>query len=311
MPRICAASFRFQRVCWSMRRISTRSASRAAIREMSLSEVLPSIGGVSGGAGVATAAGTGTGTAVAAAAISIDGPADKILQLADVARPGVLHEEPLGLLRDVRVRFAVLFGIPPQEVLGEERDLITTFPQRRQIDRDDVQTEEEIVAEVAVGHGARQVAVGGGDDAHVDANVLFPSEAGELAVLQDLEELSLQRKAHVPDFIEEHRPLVRELELARFLVNGASKGAALEAEQLRLEQLARKRGAVDLHERPIAPGRRAVQRAGDQFLAGAAFATNQHGDVGAGRTLDQLLHLAHTRAVAKERVLRDGRHPIA
>src|SRR5205809_859003 len=40
MPRISAASFRFQRVLVSIRRISSRSASRAAVREMSLSEML-------------------------------------------------------------------------------------------------------------------------------------------------------------------------------------------------------------------------------------------------------------------------------
>src|SRR5262245_66593619 len=41
MPRISAASFRFQRVLVSIRRISSRSASRAAGRAMSLSETLP------------------------------------------------------------------------------------------------------------------------------------------------------------------------------------------------------------------------------------------------------------------------------
>src|SRR5215813_3408936 len=41
MPRISAASFRFQRVLVSIRRISSRSASRAAERAMSLSDTLP------------------------------------------------------------------------------------------------------------------------------------------------------------------------------------------------------------------------------------------------------------------------------
>src|SRR5690349_22567531 len=41
MPRISAASFRFHRVLVSIRRISSRSASRAAERAMSLRETLP------------------------------------------------------------------------------------------------------------------------------------------------------------------------------------------------------------------------------------------------------------------------------
>ena len=36
-----------------------------------------------------------------------------------------------------------------------------------------------------------------------------------------------------------------------------------------------------------------VQRARDQFLAGAALAADQHGDVRVGDTLDELLHLGH------------------
>src|SRR5215212_9574308 len=42
MPRISAASFRFHRVRVSIRRINSRSASRAAVRAMSFSETLPS-----------------------------------------------------------------------------------------------------------------------------------------------------------------------------------------------------------------------------------------------------------------------------
>src|SRR5882672_7921189 len=41
MPRISAASLRFHRVLVSIRRISSRSAPRAAVREMSLRDTLP------------------------------------------------------------------------------------------------------------------------------------------------------------------------------------------------------------------------------------------------------------------------------
>ena len=120
--------------------------------------------------------------------------------------------------------------------------------------RDDVQAEEQVLAELAVGDRLLEVAVGGGDDADVDADVLLAAEARELAVLQHLQELGLQREAHVADLVEEHRAVVGELELARLLLDGAGEGAALEAEQLRLEQLGRQRGAVHLDERLVAPG---------------------------------------------------------
>ena len=52
-------------------------------------------------------------------------------------------------------------------------------------------------------------------------------------------------------------------------VGGAGEGAALVAEQLALDQLARDRRHVDRDERPAAPLAVIVQRAGDQLLAGA------------------------------------------
>ena len=60
-----------------------------------------------------------------------------------------------------------------------------------------------------------EVAVGGGDDADVDADVLAAAEPRELAVLQHLQQLGLQRRAHLADLVEEHRAVVGELELAR------------------------------------------------------------------------------------------------
>ena len=77
MPRISAASFRFQRVRVSIRRISSRSASRAALRAMSFSETLP---GALAPAGAATPtesrpipAGAATATDAEAAAAAAGG----------------------------------------------------------------------------------------------------------------------------------------------------------------------------------------------------------------------------------------------
>ena len=50
---------------------------------------------------------------------------------------------------------------------------------------------------------------------------------------------------------------------------------------------------------PLAVG---VNRAGDDLLAGAALAQDQHRGVGLGHVLDQLQHLPHRRAVADDLV---------
>ena len=95
-----------------------------------------------------------------------------------------------------------------------------------------------------------------------------------------------------------------ELELADAQVAGAGEGALLVAEQLALEQLRRQRGAVHLHERARPPRRPAVQLAGDDVLADAAFAAQQHADVAVGDAVHHRRHRFHRRAGAPRRPAR-------
>ena len=141
-----------------------------------------------------------------------------------------------------------------QEVAGPAPVFPRADPAAAASDADDVQAEEQILPEVPGGNRIFEVSIGRGDDAHVDLNVSLAAEPGELAVLQDVEQLGLQRRRHLADLVEEDRAVVRELELARLGLQRAAERAALEPEHLRLEQVTRQRGAVDLHKGPVAPG---------------------------------------------------------
>ena len=99
------------------------------------------------------------------------------------------------------------------------------------------------------------------DHAHVHADLVVAAEPREGRVLEHLQQLGLRQRAHLGDLVEEQRAAVGHLELARLAGRRAGEGAALVAEQLALEQLARQRRAVHLHERPDATLRRRVQRA--------------------------------------------------
>ena len=87
--------------------------------------------------------------------------------------------------------------------------------------------------------------------------------------------------------------MIGKLEFPRLVLDGAGEGAALEAEQLRFEQFRGQRRAVHLHERLVTARRLAVDGARHQFLAGAALAADEHGDVGIGDARDQVLDLPH------------------
>ena len=76
------------------------------------------------------------------------------------------------------------------------------------------------------------------------------AEALELALLEHAQQLGLDGRRHLADFVEKQHAAVGLLDAARLGADRAGEGAALVAEQLRLEQLIRKRRAVDRDERP-------------------------------------------------------------
>src|SRR5690606_23138635 len=88
-------------------------------------------------------------------------------------------------------------------------------------------------------------------------------------------QLRLQRERHVADLVEEQGAAVGDLDLAGRLAHGARERALLEAEQLRLEQRLRDRGAVDRNERLLRARAQVVDRAREELLAGAALAEQQ------------------------------------
>jgi hypothetical protein len=72
---------------------------------------------------------------------------DGVVELADVAGPGVAAHARRGLLVEPGDRLAVALDVLLQEMLGEEVDVLAALAQRRQVDLDRVEAEEEVLAE--------------------------------------------------------------------------------------------------------------------------------------------------------------------
>ena len=125
------------------------------------------------------------------------------------------------------------------------------------------------------------------DDAGVDRDRLAPADPLDHALLQEAQQLDLERQRHVADLVEEQRAALRLLDLALGGLDRAGEGALFVPEQLAFEQGLGDRGAVDRDERAALRALRVVQAAGEQFLAGAAGAEQHHRDVGAGDALDR------------------------
>ena len=185
--------------------------------------------------------------------------------------------------------------------VDQRRQVLQPLAQRRQADREHVEPEEQVLAEVAVRDGVLEPAIGGRHDAHVHPLRGFGAQPLQLPGLERAQQLGLRVRAQVADLVEEQRPLVRQLEPAQPPLGGAGEGAPLVAEHLGLHQVARDGGAVDGDEgAPAAPARRVHRRRG-QLLARAALAGQQHARLGRRHAGDQRAHLLHRRTLAHER----------
>src|SRR5690606_19235084 len=103
--------------------------------------------------------------------------------------------------------------------------------QRRQVDADDVQAIEQVLAEVAARHLLLEIDVGRGDDANIDLDSGGITDALELALLEHAQELDLQLRLHRADLVEEDRSAVGGFEAADLVLDRAGEAAFHVAEQ--------------------------------------------------------------------------------
>ena len=191
-------------------------------------------------------------------------------------------------------------GVLLDEVVDERRDVLLALAQRRELDRDDVQPVEEVLAEASLLDGAPQVDVGGRHDPDVHLDGLDAAEPHELALLHHAQELGLGLEGDVADLVEEQRALVRQLEEALLGVDRPGEGALHVAEEVRLEQVVGQAARVDHDEGLVGPRAVGVDRLGHQLLAGAALAHHQDRGARRRRLGDQAEDLLHPLALAHD-----------
>ena len=112
----------------------------------------------------------------------------------------------------------------------------------------------------------------------------LPPTRSKVPHLQHAQNFRLRRRRHVADFIEKDRAAVALLEFADALRGRAGERASFVPEQFAFEKVLRNGRAIDGEERLLAALAVMINRAGNQFLAGAAFAGDQRGGIGCRRT---------------------------
>src|SRR5262245_46008543 len=89
-------------------------------------------------------------------------------------------------------------------MLGQERNVLLTLSQRGQFHLEDVETEEQVVAEVSLGDAVRQVLVGRRQDADIEGLRLTAADGKDLVLFKHAEQLDLHGRRNVGDFVEEN-----------------------------------------------------------------------------------------------------------
>ena len=106
------------------------------------------------------------------------------------------------------------------------------------------------------------------------------------------------------DLVEEQAPAVGPLEHAAVALARPRERAGLMPEQRALDQLGWQGAAVDRDQGPLPAGRQPMQALGQQLLAGARLAGEQHRRIEAGDRLEPRERLLHRRAAGDERAPR-------
>src|SRR5262249_28592098 len=194
------------------------------------------------------------------------------LQLAQIARPGVLPQNLQRVRRRALHLFTQLTAEALEKMLDQQRQILEPLTQGRQLDREHAQAIVQIVPKRAFFDGPFQVVIRRRQKANVRGDGLIAADALETLFLQDAQELGLRQGRHVADLVEEQRAAGALLELADAFAFGAGEGAFLVAEKFAFQERFRNGGTIDGEKRPFGTPAVAVDRAGDEFLAGAALA---------------------------------------
>ena len=211
-----------------------------------------------------------------------------VAQFADVAVPRVAFEsgDVVGVDRvDATSHFVGELRREDADISG---DVAGPLAQRGKVDAEHREAEIEVLAEIPGGDLLFEVAVRGGDQAHVNPCGACFADLDEFAAFEHAEQFGLQFDGHLPDLVEEQRAFVGLLEKALLVLGGARETAGPVAEQFAFEQFARESRAVDRHESPLHPAAGVVDGLREDLLAGSRLAGEQHRSVGDGDLAGQV-----------------------
>src|SRR5262249_55642712 len=133
-----------------------------------------------------------------------DAACDRVLELPHVAWPWLVLEVLDELGRELDdVPKPVTLAVLACELACEERNIAVALAERRHDQLDHVEPVVEVLAEAPRLDLRGEIAMGRRDDAPVDLLDLRRAERLDLALLQDAQQLGLQRERQLTDLVDE------------------------------------------------------------------------------------------------------------
>src|SRR5215470_16405707 len=138
-----------------------------------------------------------------------------VLQFPNVSRPGVGLQQVQGLLIYLTDLLSDLPRVAVNKILYQQRNILLTFAQRRNLDGKDVKPVKEVAAESSSGYGGLQVSVCGGNDANIAGDGTAAADPFEFPFLQDTQQSDLGLGWKFSYFIEEEGAAFGQLKAAQ------------------------------------------------------------------------------------------------
>ncbi len=183
---------------------------------------------------------------------------------------------------------------------NQDRHILRPVAQRGQTQRQHRQPVIQVQPKLAAAHPLGQVAVGGGDDPYVQAQLAAAADPHHDPLLQHPQQLGLHGQRQFADFVQKQGAALGLLETAGQRARRPGESAAFMAEELRLEQTLGHRRAIDVHEGRAGPRAGLMDGPREKFLAGAGLTQQQHRQVGGREPTGLLQAFPQLRRVAQD-----------
>src|SRR6185369_6297069 len=161
-------------------------------------------------------------------------------------------------------------------MIDEQRDVFLAQPERRHRDGENIDPVKQVFPELAVLDLFSQITVGGRDDPDIGLDGAGTPQPLEFTILDDPEQLALQLKRHLADFVEEYGAAIGQFESPDLASIRPGERAPLPSEEFAFHQSRRQCRAVNRYQWPTFTRAAAVNGACYHSLAGAGLAQEKN-----------------------------------